>query len=77
MLNRRFEQYIKNVVGERNFIKIRENGTLARAMKTFNDTIKPGFYSSEDDEHYVNFPKAGLKDVPEKGLSQSELTIAK
>jgi len=75
MLNRRFEEHIKNVVGDGDFIKLRDSGALTRAMKHFNDYIKPGFYSSEEDEQYISFPKAGLKDRPRKGLSQNCITV--
>ena len=75
MLNRRFEDYIKNVVGEADFLKLRESGALSRAMKHFNDYVKPGFYSSKDEESYINFPKAGLPENPEKGLSKDTITV--
>ena len=75
MLNRRFEDYIKSIVGEDEFVRLRETGAYARAMKNFDDHIKQEFYHCEDDEQYVNFPRAGLKDRPEKGLLHNTITI--
>ena len=75
MLNRRFEDHIKSVVGEKEYIRIRDTSAYTRAMKHFDETIKPGFHISEDNEQYVNFPKAGLKDQREKGLSKDTITI--
>lgn len=77
MLNRRFEEHIKNVVGDLAFSKLRDSGNLARAMKEFNDTIKPGYHTSGDAEYYVYFPRAGLEDMPEKGLEDNCLTVTK
>ena len=75
MLNRRFEDHIKNVIGERDFIAIRETGAYARAMEHFDKVIKRGFYTSDEDEQYVNSPKAELKDRPERGLSKDTITV--
>lgn len=75
MLNRRFEEYIKNVIGENDFIRIRETSAYSRAMKHFDESIKPGFHTSDDNEQYVNFPKAGLKDRPELGLSKDTIAV--
>ena len=77
MLNRRFEEHIKHVVGDSDFIRLRDSGALTRAMKHFNDYIKPGFYSSEEDEQYISFPKAGLKDRPKRGLAQNCITVTR
>jgi len=75
MLNRRFEEWVKNVVGERSFLELREQDAYRRAMKDFDKNIKPGFRSKDDEEQYVNFPKADLKDDPAKGLKANTITV--
>lgn len=63
------------VLGEKEFVRLRETRTYARAMKNFDENIKPGFQNSEDDEQYIHFPKAGLKDRPELGLVGDTVTV--
>ncbi|KAI4255015.1 MAG: hypothetical protein L6R42_006950 [Xanthoria sp. 1 TBL-2021] len=77
MINRRFEDHIRIVMGEKEFLRVRETAAYAQAMQHFNDNIKPGFDTSQAGEHYVNFPKAGLKDNPAKGLSKDTITITR
>ena len=75
MINRRFEDHIRNVVGEEAFARLRQTRAYAGAMKHFDEIIKPSFHTSEDDEQYVNFPKAGLADRPNLGLTKDTITI--
>lgn len=75
MINRRFEQWIKDSVGDRAFIDLRETNGYRLAMKQFDEVIKPGFRSRDDEEQYVNFPKAGLKDKPSRGVSANTITL--
>jgi hypothetical protein len=44
-------------------------------MKTFDENIKPGFRSRDDEEQYVTFPKVGLKDDPTRGLKSDTITV--
>jgi hypothetical protein len=64
MLNLRFEQWVKDIVGEKAFLDLRETDSFRLAMKTFDENIKPGFRSRDDEEQYVNFPKANLLTIP-------------
>ena len=75
MLNKRFEEWVKNVVGERAYLDLREQDSYRIAMKTFDDNIKPDFRSRDDEEQYVTFPKAGLTDDPAKGLQSDTITV--
>ena len=75
MLNKRFEEWVKNVVGERAYLDLREQDSYRIAMKTFDENIKPGFCSRDDEEQYVTFPKACLKDDPDKGLQSDTITV--
>ena len=75
MLNRRFEDHVKNVVGEKEFVRLREKSGYAIGMKHFDQNVKTGFHTSDIDEQYINFPKAMLKDRPELGLSKDTITV--
>lgn len=75
MLNRRFEEWVKDIVGERAYLELREQDPYRRAMKTFDENIKPGFRSRDDEDQYVTFPKANLKDDPAKGLKSDTITV--
>lgn len=75
MLNRRFEEWVKDVVGERAYLELRESDPYRRAMKTFDENIKPGFRSRDDEEQFVTFPKANLKDDPAKDLKSDTITV--
>lgn len=66
---------MKTVVGEKEFVKFRETRAYASGMEFFDETVKPGFHTTDDDEQYINFPKAGLKDRPQLGLSKDTLTV--
>lgn len=75
MLNKRFEEWVKSVVGEVAFLDLREHESYRRAMKAFNENIKPGFQSKGDEQQYVSFPKTYLTDDPAKGLESDTLTV--
>lgn len=75
MINRRFEDWVKTVVGDRAYLDLVEQDSYRRAMKTFDENIKPGFRTVQDEEQYINFPKANLKDDPTKGLTNDTITV--
>ena len=75
MLNRRFEDWVKSVVGDRAYLDLVEHPSYRQAMKTFDENIKPAFRSKEDEEQYVPFPKANLNDDPAKGLKNNMITV--
>ena len=75
MLNQGFECYIKDMLGESDFVRIRETRAYAQAIKQFDDVIKPGFNTSDDHEHLVTFPRAQLNDLDWRGLSRDTLTV--
>jgi len=70
MLNKRFEEHIKDIVGEDQFVKLRKTKGFRLAMKQFDETIKTAFMSPEED-YYVNFPMANLADDKIHGISSN------
>ena len=75
MLNKRFEEWVKNIVGERAYIELRETNGYRLAMKQFDESIKPAFRSRDDEDQYINFPMANLKDDPTKKIKSNCITL--
>ena len=75
MLNKRFEEWVKNIVGERAYIELRETNGYRLAMKQFDESIKPAFRSRDDEDQYINFPMANLKDDPSKRIKSNCITL--
>ncbi|MCJ1283392.1 hypothetical protein MMC26_002720 [Xylographa opegraphella] len=67
-LNRRFEQAVKDVVGEDQFYHLRKTKGFEEAMLQFDRTIKTAFRGAADEEWYVNFPMANLQDDPANNI---------
>jgi len=62
MINKRFEEAIKDAVGEEQYINLRKHKSYRIAMQFFDESVKPKFnpYDQDRDEvYYVNFPMAG------------------
>ena len=75
-LNKRFEQAVKDLVGEDQFYNLRKTIGLEEASKQFERSIKTAFRGGTDEEYLVNFPMAQLSDDPTNNL-QSNCWILK
>jgi hypothetical protein len=75
MINKRFEQWIKDSVGERAFLDLKETNGYRLAMKQFDEVIKPGFRSEKDEEQYISFPMASIPDNVAKGIKSNHITM--
>ncbi len=75
MLNKRFEEWVKDIVGERAYIELRETNGYRLAMKQFDESIKPAFRSRDDENQYINFPMANVKDDPAKRIKSNCITL--
>jgi len=75
MINKRFENWVKDMVGERAFFDLKETDAYRRAMKDFDENIKPAFRGKDDESQYVNFPMAKIKDNSSKGIKGNTLTL--
>ncbi|OCL00822.1 actin-like ATPase domain-containing protein [Cenococcum geophilum 1.58] len=75
MINKRFENWVKDMVGERVYLDLKETDAYRRAMKDFDENIKPSFQGTGDETAYVNFPMAKIKDNPSKGIAGNTLTL--
>lgn len=63
-LNKRFEEAFKAVVGEDQFFRLRKTKGFEEAVSQFDKSIKVAFRGGVDEEYYVNFPMANLRDDP-------------
>ena len=80
MINRRFEEAIKNAVGDEQYIALRKHKSYRIAMQFFDEAVKPAFNpfeQREDDIHYVNFPMADLKDDPANNIASNCFSVTR
>lgn len=75
LINGLFEDWVKDTVGERAFLDLRETNGFRLGMKDFDEKVKPAFQSRDDGEVYVNFPMADIPDNPSKGIKANALTL--
>ena len=75
LINGLFEDWVKDAVGERAFLDLRETNGYRLGMKDFDDKVKPAFQSKDDGEVYVTFPMADIPDNPSKGIKSNALTL--
>lgn len=67
-LNKRFEETVRNVVGDDQFAVLKKGVGWAKAMNEFDKVIKTAFTGDTNEVHYVTFPKADLHDDPAERL---------
>ncbi|OCL10017.1 actin-like ATPase domain-containing protein [Glonium stellatum] len=70
-LNKRFEEAVKNLVGEEEFFRIKKAKAWFRAATQFDREIKPAFRGKSSEEYFVNFPMADFDDDPANGLDSN------
>jgi hypothetical protein len=75
MLNKRFEQWIQEMVGDVAYIELKKTDGYRAAMQHFDLTIKPAFRSKQDPDRWVSFPTAKLKDDASKGIVKNSITL--
>jgi hypothetical protein len=68
MLNKRFEEKVKFVVGEDQYHDLRKTPGYTEAVNFFDRTVKMSFRDSPDERWYANFPGAELEDDPDNDI---------
>jgi len=68
VLNRRFEDYVKNIIGDEAFMSLRKTDAFSIAMKTFDQEVKPNFTDDPNKSWFVSFPMARLAEDPVNNL---------
>ena len=80
MINKRFEEAVKEAVGEDQYLPLRKHKSYRLAMQYFDESVKPVFNpfdSAADDVYYVNFPMAGLVDDPANNISSNCFNVTR
>lgn len=67
-LNKRFEEAVKDVVGEDQYSTLSKTEAYEKAVSQFNDLIKTAFRGSSDEKYFVHFPMAKLSNRPKNNL---------
>jgi hypothetical protein len=67
-LNKRFEEAIKNLVGEDQYFHLRKSRGFELAVQQFGRSVKTAFRGDADEDYFINFPLAQLKDDPDNNL---------
>ena len=70
-LNQRFDEAVKRLVGDDQWEGLRKSKGFFFAQKSFERDVKRSFRGSADEEHYINFPTATLRDNPKAGLESN------
>lgn len=70
-LNKRFEETVRQVVGEDQFYHLKKTVGWAKAINDFDKTIKTAFKGDVKEIFYITFPKADLEDDLDEGLSDN------
>ncbi|KAI1417493.1 actin-like ATPase domain-containing protein [Hypoxylon sp. FL1857] len=67
-LNKRFTETVQNLVGDEQWMTLKKSVGWSRALNEWDKVIKTGFQGDLEDESFVSFPQAHLKDDPEENL---------
>ncbi|KAK5636412.1 hypothetical protein RRF57_012125 [Xylaria bambusicola] len=75
MLNRSFEELIRQTVGEDDYVVLKKTEGYRSALREFDVAHKLSFRGPCDSDRYVSFPMANLKDNKAKGLMKNCMTL--
>ena len=75
ILNKRFEDAVKNIVGEEEFLELKKTEGFADAVKTFDREVKPAFTGEKDQAWNVNFTMGNLQDDPANNIQANCLRL--
>lgn len=67
-LNKRFEETIRSILDDEQFVNLKKGVGWAKALNEFDKNVKTAFAGDAEDVYYVTFPKAQLQDDPAMGL---------
>jgi hypothetical protein len=65
-LNKRFEEAIKDLVGEGQYFHLRKSRRFELAVQQFDRSVKTAFRGDADEDYFINFPLAQLMGDPNK-----------
>lgn len=70
-LNKRFNEALKDIIGEDEWSRLRTHKAFFHAEKQFDREVKKAFRGRDSEEYFINFPMANLDDDPENGLEMN------
>lgn len=70
-LNQRFVEAVRNLVGEDQFVELRKTKGFWLAEKAFDRDIKKAYRGDKNEEYYITFPMANLKNDLAAGLESN------
>lgn len=76
MLNKSFEEEVKQTVGDNAFPGLKKTQGYQSALREFDLVHKLSFRGQDDADRYVSFPMANLKDNIAKGLIKNSMTLS-
>lgn len=75
VLKSKFEDYIKSIVGDEQFLVLKKEKGYAAAIRTFDREVVPGFTGDPSKSWFIHFPMAGLEDDPVNNLKADVLHL--
>jgi hypothetical protein len=75
ILNKRFEDHVKSIVGDEVMIGLKKSEAFSLAMKQFDQEVKPNFTADPNKSWFVSFPRAKLEDDPDNNLECDLLNL--
>lgn len=76
LLNKAFEDHVRDAVGEQEFERIKEHEAYRTALRDFDLRVKREFKGPDDPNEYVSFPRACLQDNEAKGIEQNAMILS-
>lgn len=75
ILNKRFEDAVKNIVGDEEFLDLKKTEGFADAVKQFDREVKPAFCGDRDQAWNVNFTMGNIQDDPSNNIQANCLRL--
>ncbi|UKZ67131.1 uncharacterized protein TrAtP1_008294 [Trichoderma atroviride] len=76
-LNQRFDDAVRRLVGKEQWRVLQSSKGYNYAAKYFDRDVKRNFMNREDDEYFVSFPMAKLRNDPDRGLESNCWAMAR
>ena len=71
VLNQRFEDCLKNLLGDEIFIDLKKKPGFTHTIEYFDRHVKTAFSGGEEEEYPVKFSRAKIPDEAENGIESN------
>jgi hypothetical protein len=75
ILNKRFEEAMKNIVGDEEFFELKKTEGFADAVQQFDKEVKPAFCGDMSQAWNVNFTMGNLRNDPSNNIQGNCLRV--